>query len=325
MTISGATTEAGSVSLGVRYPHGLMRSGDHGELRAFLEGVEAMGYGFVSVGDHVVGADTSVRPDWKPYFGTAPLYDLHSVRHEPFVMFGLFTGMTSRLEMTTGILISPQRQTVLLAKQAAHLDWLSGGRIRLVIAAGWNDVEYDCLGIDFTQRGGILDEQFELLRLLFTQPVVNYEGEHHTVIGAGLNPLPVRRPIPLWIGGASPPVLRRAGRLADGWFPSYSYFNEDEIRRALATIRSHAAAAGRDPASIGIQGMNFFRDERFERQSGDELPPSTAEECAAYAHRWKELGATHFFLRDVPWASGPGVDEQLAALEAFRTAVGPDL
>lgn len=308
------------LSFGVRYPHALMRSGDHGELRAFLHAAETLGFGFVSVGDHVVGADTSVRPDWRPYFGTAPLYDLHSVRHEPLVTFGLFVGLTQRVELTTGILIGPQRQTVLLAKQAAHLDWLSAGRLRLVIASGWNDVEYECLGVDFAQRGRILEEQIELLRLLWTQPVVDYQGHYHTVHAAGINPLPVRRPIPIWLGGSSPVALRRTGALADGWFPSYAYFNEERTAADISTIHGSARAADRNPARIGIQGMNFFADERFSREPGDELPPEDAEGCAEYARRWLTLGASHFLLRDMPWMRSPSVDDQISALEDFALA-----
>lgn len=307
------------LSLGIRFPQQLMVPGRLGPLTDVLQGAEELGYDYVSVGDHVLGADTSARPDWKPYFGKPPLYDHKSVRHEPFVLFGLFTGLTTRLEFATGILISPQRQTALLAKQAAYIDYISGGRLRLVVATGWNDVEYEALGMDFHRRGRMLDEQVEVLRRLWTEEAITYHGEFTTITAAGINPLPVQRPIPLWFGGASAPVLRRTGRAGDGWFPSYSYFNEDQIRQDIEAIRHHAAAAGRDPLGVGIQGMAFFRDVRFEPGPGDELPPTTLEAMVDLARRWVGLGATHFTLIDTPWAADDP-DSRLQAMADFAAA-----
>jgi probable F420-dependent oxidoreductase len=257
--------------------------------------------------------------------------------HEPFVLYGFLTALTTTLEMSTGILISPQRQTALLAKQAAEVDVLSGGRLRLVIAGGWNDVEFEALGVDFANRGKIMEEQLDLLRLLWTQPVVTYAGRFHTINAAGINPLPVQRPIPLWLGGQSPAVLRRAGRKADGWFPYYPYFSEDAVRRDLDTVRENARGAGRDPDQLGLEGAIYFLDERFDRPPDARMPPVTLDECVEYAHTWKQLGATRFWVT-APWADlGPeetgvrdpdkqwtGVDARIAALDAFSEAVGSD-
>ena len=324
------------VTLGTNLPEHLIGT-DHGALAAFLAAIEDMGYGYITVGDHVVGANLDVRPDWKPYLGKEPLYDEHMPWHDPFVLFGFLTALTTTLEMSTGILISPQRQTALLAKQAAEVDVLSGGRLRLVIAAGWNDVEFEALGVDFASRGKIMEEQLDLLRDLWTTPVVNYSGKFHTVSAAGINPLPVQQPIPLWLGGQSPVVLRRVGRKGDGWFPYYPYFSEDKVREDLDTIRETAKAAGRDPDRIGLEGAIYFYDERFDMPPGGRMPPVSIDECVDYANTWKKLGATRFWVT-APWADlGPeetgvrdpdkewsGVDARIAALQAFKDAIGPD-
>jgi probable F420-dependent oxidoreductase len=308
------------LSLGIQFPAHLAASNNHAAIANVLQGAEDLGFDYVSVGDHILGADTSARPDWRPYFGKPPLYDTSNVRHEVFILFGLFAALTTRLEFATGILISPQRQTVLLAKQAAEIDFLSGGRLRLVLATGWNDVEYEALGMDFHQRGRMLDEQVEVLRDLWTHEVVNYRGEFTTINSAGINPLPVQRPIPVWFGGATHPVLRRVGRTGDGWFPSCPYFNEAKIRKDIDEVRRFATEAGRDPDSIGIQGMAFFRDDRFKPEQGDELPPTTLEGMVDLYRRWADLGATHFTLIAPPWAEKKDPDSLLKAMAEFAGA-----
>ncbi|HZO08490.1 MAG TPA: TIGR03619 family F420-dependent LLM class oxidoreductase, partial [Myxococcota bacterium] len=279
----------------------------------------------------------SVRPEWKPYLGKAPLYDRHMVWHEPLVLFGYLAALTRSLELCTGILISPQRQSALLAKQAAEADVLTGGRIRFVIAAGWNDVEYEALGIDFKNRGKIMEEQVELMRLLWTQEVVSYSGKFHKVTAAGINPLPVQRPIPLWFGGQSPIVLRRAGRLADGWFPYYPWFHPEQLEKDRDALLQAAREAGRDPKSIGIEGAIYFADPRFEIPPGGRKPPKDFDECVEYARWWKKFGATRYWVT-APWADlGPeetgvrtkgkkwsGVEARLRALGDFKKALGAD-
>ena len=152
------------IKLGTNLPEHLIAT-EPEALKDFLQAIEDLGYGYVTVGDHVLGADTSVRPDWKPFFGKPPLYDRHMVWHEPLVLFGYLSAISKNLEFCTGILVGPQRQTSLLAKQAAEVDILSGGRTRFVIAAGWNDVEFEGMGVDFRKRGKIMDEQLEVLKL----------------------------------------------------------------------------------------------------------------------------------------------------------------
>ena len=323
------------VRLGTNLPEHLIGT-DHAALTEFLVGLEEMGYHYITVGEHVVGADLSVRPEWRPYLGERPLYDQHMPWHEPMVLFGFLSGITRTIELSTGILISPQRQTALLAKQAAEVDVLSGGRLRLVVATGWNDVEYETMGVDFHRRGAIMEEQVEVLRRFWTEEVVTYSGRFHTVPAAGINPLP-GGPIPLWFGGQSEIVLRRTGRMADGWFPYYPFFSEEKIRADLAVIHDSARGAGRDPAAIGLEGAIYFYDERFPMPPGGRMPPTTLEECVDYAHTWKALGADRYWVT-APWANlGPeetgvrepgkpwsGIEPRLKALREFKDAVGRD-
>ena len=324
------------VKLGTNLPEHLIGT-DQGALAEFLAALEELGYSYVTVGDHVLGADLSVRPDWRPYLGKAPLYDRNMVWHEPLVLFGYLAALTRTLELCTGILISPQRQAALLAKQAAEADVLTGGRIRFVIAAGWNDVEYEALGVDFKRRGKIMEEQVELMRRLWTEEVVSYSGEFHKVTAAGINPLPVQRPIPLWFGGQSPRVLKRAGRLADGWFPYYPGFSESQLQADLAVLHQAARDAGRDPASIGIEGAIYFADPRFELPPGGRVPPKDFDACVEYARWWKGFGASRYWVT-APWADlGPeetgvrtqgkkwsGIEARLRALGDFKKALGAD-
>ncbi len=213
----------------------------------FARAVEECGFSFMMPYDHVIGADVSTRPDWRgPYTSETPF-------HEVFVLFGFLAAHTN-LELVSGVLILPQRQTVLVAKQAAEVDVLTRGKFRLGVGIGWNDVEYQALGLEFRNRARRYEEQIEVLRLLWTHDVVTFTGRYHEIDAAGILPRPVQQPIPIWMGGgATPAVLDRIGRLADGWIANAGLSaNLDE--RVLA-IREAAARAGRDPDAIGIQGV----------------------------------------------------------------------
>ena len=218
---------------------------DVGAVRAYAQRVEELGFTHLLAYDHVLGADPKVHAGW-----SGP-YDLSTTFHEPMVMFGYLAAVT-RLELVTGIIILPQRQTALVAKQAAEVDLLTGGRFRLGVGLGWNSVEYEALGKDFTNRGRRMSEQALLLRRLWTEESVTFEGEYETVRGAGLCPLPVQRPIPLWFGGQSRQAYVRIGQLADGWFPQMP--PDQRLADARAVIAEAARAAGRDPDQIGMEG-----------------------------------------------------------------------
>ena len=264
---------------------------DAGAIRAYATGVEELGYHHLLAYDHVIGADPQAHPGW-----SGP-YDLYSTFHEPFVLYGFLAALT-RLELVTGIIILPQRQTVLAAKQAAEIDLLTGGHFRLGIGIGWNAVEYEALGKDFTDRGARSVEQVDLLRRLFTEESVTFEGRYETVRGAGLHPLPVQRPIPIWFGANQPPALRRAGELADGWFPQRG--PGEGLEEAKAIVDGAAIAVGRDPATLGMEGRVRVDD--------------GLEDAVA---AWRAAGASHLSLNTMKL----GLDTVEGHLEMLRSAV----
>jgi probable F420-dependent oxidoreductase len=246
---------------------------DVGAVRAYGEAVDQLGFAHVLAYDHVLGADTTVHHGWR-----GP-YDSHTEFHEPFVLFAYLAGCTS-LEFVTGIIILPQRQTALVAKQAAALDLLSAGRLRVGVGVGWNRVEYEALGEDFTRRGARLEEQAGLLRELWTKESVTFEGKFDRIIGAGLAPLPVQRPIPLWFGGSSTAAYGRMGRLADGWFPQVA--PGADLTAALEVIATGASSVGRDPSTIGMEGRLSWHGDRDAFLEG--------------AQRWRAAGASHLSI-----------------------------
>ena len=267
------------------------------DLRTYAEGVEQLGYDHLVAYEHVVGADPAVYTDW-----SGP-YDIDSTFHEPFAMLGYLAGIT-KLELAPAVIILPQRQTALVAKQAAEVDLLTEGRFRLGIGLGWNQVEYEALGQDFSTRGRRMDEQVALLRRYWTERSITFEGEFDRVTGAGIAPLPLQRPIPLWFGGGSKPAFRRMGRLADGWLPMMT--PGPELDEAMATIAASAEAAGRDPQTIGMEGRITW---------GGDLDQVKLE-----AEQWRALGATHVSINTM--GSGlVGVDAHVEVLAQVATAL----
>jgi probable F420-dependent oxidoreductase len=266
---------------------------DAGAVRAYAEHVEGLGYAHLLAYDHVVGADPKVHVGWD-----GP-YDLHNTFHEPLVTFGYLAAVTTSLELVTGILILPQRQTVLVAKQAAEVDLLSGGRLRLGVGLGWNAVEYEALGEDFSNRGKRSGEQVDLMRKLWTEQTVTYEGAYHRVTGAGLAPLPIQRPIPVWFGASSPRACRRAGRLGDGWFPMVG--PGPKLEQALHEVAQAATAAGRDPAQIAMEGRVSWN--------------GNTDDLADGLRVWADAGASHVSINTMN-AGLASVDDHLAALTA---------
>src|SRR5713226_5417876 len=214
------------MQIGVTFPQNEIGS-DPAAIRDYAQTAEGLGYSHLLAFDHVLGADTTHRPGWKGY-------TYQNMFHEPFVLFGYLAALT-HLELVTGVIILPQRQTALVAKQAAEVDVLTGGKLRLGVGVGWNSVEYEALGLDFRTRGRAIEEQVEVLRLLFSKEVVTYKGKFTTITEAGLNPLPVHRSIPIWMGGSADVLLRRVARLGDGWFPQGK--PDDQMRQILDRLR----------------------------------------------------------------------------------------
>jgi probable F420-dependent oxidoreductase len=270
---------------------------DAAVIREYSQAAEQLSYQHILAYDHVLGANPASRPDWRPP------YTYQSTFHEPFVLFGYLAGLTKTIEFVTGVLILPQRQTALVAKQAAALDLLSGGRLRLGIGIGWNPFEYEALSEDFSNRGRRSEEQVELLRRLWTQELVNFDGRWHKISDAGINPLPMQRPIPIWFGGGHDRVLRRLARLGDGWFPQLS---PERCRAAIEKISTYAREAGRDPKTIGIEGRVTISAEWVE---------TWHEQIQA----WKEVGATHLSVNTMNAAlSNPAA--HIDAIRRFREA-----
>jgi len=280
---------------------------DPAAIRTFVQAVEAMGFRNIFVADHVLGADTQFHRH--PSLAS---YSHRSVVHESLTLLGYMAAITTRITLATGILILPQRQTALVAKQAAEIDVLSGGRLRLGIGVGWNEVEYEALGQDFHQRGSRSAEQIAVMRALWTQEVVDFQGKWHRITHAGLNPLPVQRPIPIWFGVGSsqnpmPPesVLRRVGCLADGWSPNIP--TNADGKAIVARVHQYARDAGRDPAQLPLEGRVRLAGKR-------------PEEWVANVQAWQSLGATHIIAE----ARGGGLafpHQHLEALEHFQKAV----
>jgi len=262
------------VRLGAVFPQTEIGT-DPGGIRTFAETIEEVGFDHLLVYDHVLGADAETHTHL-----TGP-YRAEHMFHEIMVLLGYLAAATSRLELAPGVVIAPQRQTALLAKQAAEIDVLSGGRLRLGLGIGWNDVEFEALGTDFSNRGRRFEEQIEVLRLLWTEPVLTYEGRWHRITAAGLNPLPVQRPIPIWVGGSAEAALRRAARLADGYMTQRPF--EGGWPATIETLRRWVEEGGRDPAAFGI-------DARIQVGTG------TPDEWRAAADEWRALGVSHLTL-----------------------------
>jgi probable F420-dependent oxidoreductase len=273
---------------------------DPAVIRAWAQAVEELGYQHVLAFDHVLGAGADTRPSWRGYTSDNPF-------HEVFVLFGYLAAVTSSVELVTGVLVLPQRQTALVAKQAAEVDVLSGGRLRLGVGVGWNPVEYEALGEPFTNRGARSEEQVEVLRTLWAQPTITYHGRWHRVDNAGINPLPVRRHIPVWFGGSAEATLRRVGRLGDGWMPQR---DPDEVAQGMVDkVRGYARQAGRAPEEIGFEA----------RLNLAQVPESGRADFAA---GWRALGATHLCVNTMGLGLRTG-DDHVAALREVLQVLEP--
>ena len=285
--------------------------GEPAAIRDFVQAAEAIGYQGIAAPDHVLGANVASRPGWTQSRGRSS--DLY---HDPFVLFGFLAGITNIEDFSTQVLILPQRQTVLVAKQAACLDVLSGGRFRLGIGVGWNEVEFIGLNEDFHNRGRRSEEQVDVMQALWSEPHVTVKGRWHTIDDAGINPRPAPGPnggrVPLWYGGHADATLRRVVKWGDGWMP-LAYAPGEEARAALDKLRRMAEEAGRDPATIGI-------DTRVSA-AGSEA------EWREDVKFWKSCGVTHLTLANYYQSGhlrrieGRTLADHIAAMQRYWNAV----
>jgi probable F420-dependent oxidoreductase len=262
-------------------------------VRDYAQAVEGMGFTHMHAYDHILGANPDRPGGWTgPYTFKNPFF-------EPFILFSYLAGLTKKIEFVTGILILPQRQTTLVAKQSATLDVLCNGRLRLGVGIGWNEIEYIALGENFHNRGKRVEEQVALLRLLWTQPLVKFEGRWHNIPDAGINPLPIQRPIPIWFGGSDDKVISRMAQLGDGWILTFRTI--EQARPALDKLNHYLEEAGRDKASFGIEtrlNMNLIGPDGW----------------TSFIHSWEDLGATHLTVNTM----GCGYTTTSAHIEALR-------
>jgi len=289
------------VKIGVVFPQTEIGT-DPAVIRDYAQAVEAMGYTHLLAFDSVVGVNPDRPGGWDSQFTYRHAF------HEPFVLFGFCAAVTRRIELVTGVIILPQRQTALVAKQAAEVDALSGGRLRLGVGVGWNTVEFEALGEDFGNRGRRIEEQVEVMRRLWTSELVTYEGRWHRVPDAGLNPLPVQRPIPIWMGGDSEVVLRRAARLADGWITLPSFRPGEAAQQTVDRLHGQIREAGRDPAAFGIEARMALAQTPVENR---------AKDVAA----WRAMrGITHFCVNTMGMGLASPA-EHVKTLERFKADV----
>ena len=285
------------MQLGAVLPHNEIGN-DPGAIKAYLQGVEDLGMTHLLIYDHVMGADPN-RPG-----GFKGPYDKDIAFHEPFTFFAFAAAVTTSIELVTTVLILPQRQTVLVAKQAAEVSLLSNNRLRLGVGTGWNKIEYQALNENFTNRGKRQSEQIELMRKLWSEDAFSFEGSYHTIDQASINPRPTAL-VPIWFGGSAPALLQRCALLGDGWMPLGGA--NDKSRALLEEIRGHRVAAGRTMDGFGVQAQAQFAG-------------GSPERWRDHADKWREIGATHMAV--ATHNAGPtNVEGHLARIVQYRDAI----
>lgn len=270
---------------------------DPAKIRDWAQAAEEMGFEYIEVPDHVFGA--TARNGW------TPRYDAYAPFHETFTTMAYLAACTSRIKLSSGVLILPQRQTGVVAKQCAEVDILSGGRMRLGIGVGWNHVEYEALGCEWKTRGAKQGEQIEVLRKLWCEDLVTYKGRFHDYFEVTVVPPPKQRPIPIWLGGSADGVIKRAARLGDGWMPILA--PDDDGKKALEKLNRELEANGRKRADFGIEAWLRFHE-------------NEPQAWAAAADGWRSMGADMAML--YPMWREPDVTRQIEILRRFKEVAG---
>ena len=282
------------MKIGLHFPQAEIGA-DFEVIREFVQTAEELGFNHINVPDHVIQTRTPRGP-----MPLATNYTTEFPHHETMTTLAYIAGVTNTLEISSAVIIMPQRPAVLTAKQAAQIDVLSGGRMRLAIGIGWNEPEYEALDMNFRDRAVRVEEQMEVCRKLWTEEHVTYKGRYHTITDAGFAPMPIQRPIPIWIGAIAEPAVKRAGRLADGWLVIAMDQPGDSTRAKFDSFYEAARGAGRDPASLGIEATVW---------AGEDEDP---EEWAKIAKAWIDMGATQLLFR--PRGQFPAIQK---AVQAF--------
>ncbi len=289
---------------------------DPNVVRDYAQAAEEIGFDHLAVYDHVVGVNPDSYDDW-----SGPYTSKHSF-HDPFALFGFLAGLTTKIILTPQVLILAQRQTVLVARQAASVDALSGGRLRLGVGIGWNPVEFTALGEDFSNRGQRSLEQIEVMQALWSNPHVKFSGQWHEIPDVGLNPMPVQRPIPVWLGGHHDNVLWRIAAVGDGWI-SLLYHPNEEAERQIARLREMVREAGRPEDAVGIDSWVSMAEAAADGSTAMTTPDRWREEIDG----WQKLGISHVTLntafnnRHHRPISGTSVDEHIGAIRQYHETV----
>ena len=286
------------MKIGVVFPQ-IEFGNDTIAIRDYVQTVEALGYTHILAYDHILGANPDRPEPWQgPYTYKDPF-------HEPFMLFSYMAALTHTIEFVTGILILPQRETALVAKQAAELDVLSNGRFRLGVGIGWNKVEYIAQNKNFHNRGKLIEEQVDVLRQLWQNELITYKGEWHHIPDAGINPLPVQQPIPIWFGGHADVVLRRIARMGDGWLPNYK--TAKSAQPSLDKLDRYLVENGRSRTDIGLEARISY---------GDGNPDVWQQTIA----EWQDVGATHITLNTM-YLSFDAPEKHINAIQHFAKTV----
>ena len=285
------------MEIGAVFPHNEIGT-DPQAIKDYAQGVEELGVTHLLIYDHVLGADRD-RPG-----GLEGPYDKDVAFHEPFTTFAFIAAVTKKLDMITTVMILPQRQTVLVAKQAAELAILSNNRFKLGIGVGWNAVEYTGLNENFKNRGKRQEEQVELMRLLWESEVLEYKGDYHHIDKASINPRPSKS-VPIWFGGGAPQLIERCADLGDGWIPLMG--PNEAARKTLAAIKEKRKSKGLDWDNFGVQAQAQYA-------GGD------AERWNKHAEKWRNLGASHLAIATHN-AEPTNVDGHLGRIKEYLNAV----